>query len=162
MNEAKMNNHPLRVLFLCTGNSARSQMAEVLLRHASRGAVEVSSAGSQPRAEIHPMARRAMQGLYGLDMAGQHPKPLEDFIGRRFDYVITVCDVAAESCPIFPGASEVINWSFEDPAAAEGADEEKQRAFERTAKDLMGRIRLWLSLPNVSRRVRSAAVGDAG
>lgn len=95
-------------------------------------------------------------------MAGQHPKPLEDFIGRRFDYVITVCDVAAESCPIFPGAPEVIHWSFADPAAAEGTDEEKQRVFERTAKDLMGRIRLWLSLSNVSRRVRSAAVGDAG
>lgn len=119
------------------------------------------SAGSRPRSEIHPLAREAMQKLFGLDMAGQQPKPLEDFLGERFDYVITVCDRAAESCPLFPGAPEVIQWSFEDPAAVEGREEEQRRAFERTAKDLMGRIRLWLSLSNVTRRVGAAAVGRA-
>jgi protein-tyrosine-phosphatase len=151
-----VNHQPLRVLFLCTGNSARSQMAEALLRYASHDAVEVSSAGSLPRPEIHPLARRAMRDLYDLDMAGQHPKPLEVFLDSRFDYVITVCDRAAESCPTFPGAPEVIRWSFEDPAAIDGTDEEKHRAFERTAKDLMGRIRLWLSLSSVSRRLGAA------
>jgi protein-tyrosine-phosphatase len=148
-----MNQQPLRVFFLCTGNSARSQMAEALLRPASRGAVKVASAGSQPRAEIHPMARQAMRDLYGLEMAGQRPKSLEDFLGQRFDYVITVCDVAAESCPVFPGAPDVIHWSFEDPAAVEGDEAKRRRAFEQTARDLASRIRIWMALPGVSSRI---------
>lgn len=156
-----MENEPLRVLFLCTGNSARSQMAEALLRQILRGRVEVFSAGSHPRPEIHPMAREVMRSLFGLEMAGQRPKPLDDFVGEPFDYVITVCDKAAESCPAFPGDPERIRWSFEDPAAAEGTEEEKRRAFERTAKDLMGRIRIWLSLPRISARTGGATVGHA-
>jgi arsenate reductase len=151
-----MEKEPLRVLFLCTGNSARSQVGEALLRHISRAQVEVFSAGSQPRPEIHPMARNAVKDLFGLDMAGQHPKPLEQFRGDRFDYVITVCDRAAESCPVLPGDSKRIHWSFEDPAAVEGDDEKKRRAFERTARDMAGRIRLWLSLPAVASRVTAA------
>jgi ArsR family transcriptional regulator, arsenate/arsenite/antimonite-responsive transcriptional repressor / arsenate reductase (thioredoxin) len=126
-----MEKAPLRVLFLCTGNSARSQMGEALLRHMSRGQIDVMSARSRPRLEIHPMARRAMKVLFGLDMAGQRPKPLEAFLGERFDYIITVCDRAAESCPAFPEDPERIRWSFEDPAALEGDEEKKQRAFER-------------------------------
>lgn len=154
-----MDFEPLRVLFICTGNSARSQMAEALLRNISRGKIDVSSAGSLPRPEIHPMARRTVKDLFGLDMEGQHPKPFDEFLGCHFDYVISVCDRAAESCPIFPGDPERIRWSFEDPAAVEGSEEEKRRAFERTAKDLMGRIRLWLSLPGVSARAGVQTVG---
>jgi len=139
--------HPLRVLFLCTGNSARSQIAEALLRQASGGRIEVVSAGTAPKEDIHPMARRAVQDLFGLDMAGQAPKPVEPFVGQQFDYVITVCDHAAETCPVFPGDPERLRWSFPDPAAAAGTPDERQRAFNRTAADLMSRIRLWLSLP---------------
>lgn len=149
-----MDKEPLQVLFLCTGNSARSQIGEALLRHMSRGQVEVVSAGSRPRPAINPFARRAVRDLFGLDMAGQRPKPLENFVGRRFDYVITVCDRAAESCPVFADDPERIHWSFEDPAAVAGGDEEKRRAFEQTAREMASRIRLWMALPAVSSRLR--------
>lgn len=143
----------LRVLFLCTGNSARSQMAEAILRHLSRGAMEVESAGSDPRPRINPFAREAVKKVFGLDMDGQRPKSMNGFLSQRFDYVITVCDRAAEACPNFPGAPEVIRWSLTDPAEATGSEEEKRRTFENSAKDLMQRIRLWLSLPAVAARV---------
>src|SRR5690242_19419579 len=120
---------PLRVLFLCTGNSARSQMAEAMLRYVGKGAIEVESAGTLPQPDIHPMARRAIKKLLDLDLDGQYPKTLDRFLTRDFDYVITVCDRAAESCPVFPGDPERIHWSFEDPAAVIGTDEEKQRTF---------------------------------
>jgi len=148
---------PLRVLFLCTGNSARSQMAEAILRHVGKGAIEVESAGTLPQPDIHPMARRAAKKLLDLDMNGQYPKMLDRFLGQHFDYVITVCDRAAESCPVFPGDPDRIHWSFEDPAAVVGADEEKQRAFDTTATQLLSRIRLWLSLPALRRHLDQAA-----
>lgn len=146
----------LRVLFLCTGNSARSQLAEAILRDAGKGAIDVESAGTSPQPDIHPLARRAAKNLLGLDMAGQHPKTLDRFLGQHFDYVITVCDRAAESCPVFPGDPERIHWSLEDPAAATGTDEQKQRAFDATAKQLLSRIRLWLSLPALRERIGGA------
>jgi arsenate reductase len=152
---------PLRVLFLCTGNSARSQMAETILRHVGKGAIQVESAGTLPQPDIHPMARRAAKKLLDLHMDGQFPKTLDRFLGQDFDYVITVCDRAAESCPLFPGDPERIHWSFEDPAAVVGTDDEKQRAFDATATRLLSRIRLWLSLPALRNRlehVRSAPV----
>ena len=148
--------HPLRVLFLCTGNSARSQMAEAILRHAGKGAIEVESAGTLPQHDIHPMARRAVKKLLDLDMDGQYPKKLDRFLEQGFDYVITVCDRAAESCPVFPGEPERIHWSFEDPAAVNGTDEEKHRAFDRTATQLLSRIRLWLSVPVLRNRLDRA------
>jgi protein-tyrosine-phosphatase len=147
---------PLRVLFLCTGNSARSQMAEAILRHAGKGAIEVESAGTRPQPDIHPMARRAAKKLLDLDMDGQYPKTLDCVLERDFDYVITVCDRAAESCPVFPGDPERIHWSLEDPAAVVGADDEKQRAFDATATQLLSRIRLWLSLPALRGRLEHA------
>ena len=150
-------NQPLRVLFLCTGNSARSQMAEAILRHVGKGAIEVESAGTLPQADIHPMARRAAKKLLDLDMNGQYPKALDRFLGQDFDYVITVCDRAAESCPVFPGDPERIHWSFEDPAAVGGTDDEKQRAFDATATQLLSRIRLWLSLPALRTRLEGAS-----
>jgi protein-tyrosine-phosphatase len=128
-------------------------MGEALLRNMSRGKVEAASAGTEPRAEVHSMARRAVKDLFGLDMVGQRPKPLEEVLGRRFDYVITVCDRAAESCPTFPGGAERIHWSFADPATVEGDEATRRRAFERTAREMANRIRLWMSMPAVASRM---------
>jgi ArsR family transcriptional regulator, arsenate/arsenite/antimonite-responsive transcriptional repressor / arsenate reductase (thioredoxin) len=145
----------LRVLILCTGNSARSQMAEAILRHVSRGRIDVESAGSVPQPEIHPMARDAIQRIVHLDMSGQFPKMLDRFLGQHFDYVITVCDRAAETCPVFPGAPERVHWSYEDPAAVVGPDPDKQRAFDATAQHLLSQIRLWVSLPEVRQKIEA-------
>src|SRR5689334_10044729 len=101
------------------------------------------------------MARTAVRTQFGLDMAGQFPKALDRFLNQHFDYVITVCDNAAERCPVFPGSAERIHWSLEDPTAATGTDEQRQRAFDDTARDLSSRLRLWLSLSSV--RVPNAA-----
>jgi arsenate reductase len=136
-------------------------MGEALLRQLSHGQVEVFSAGGEPRPEIHPLARQTLRQLFRLEMTGQYPKPLDSFLGQRLDYVISVCDRADRSCPIFPGDTERIHWSFEDPAAVQGTEDEKRRAFERTAKDLMGRIRIWMALPGVSSRIGAASVGPA-
>jgi protein-tyrosine-phosphatase len=132
-------------------------MAEAILRHLTRGTADVQSAGSDPRPEINPLARDAVRRLFRLDMAGQHPKPVSALAGRHFDYVITVCDRAAEACPTFPGAREIIRWSLPDPAEATGSEEESRRAFENSARDLMRRIRLWLALPAVARSIPPAA-----
>ena len=136
----------MTVLFLCTGNSARSQMAEALLRQLSEGRIEVHSAGTRPQPEIHPMARVTMKSRFGLDMASQFPKPLDRYLGQPFDHVITVCDNAAESCPVFPGTPSRIHWSLPDPAAAAGTPAEQQRAFDRTADEIARRLKGWLQL----------------
>jgi arsenate reductase len=148
-----MTDTRLRILFLCTGNSARSQMAEAVARHLSGGLIDVESAGTAPQPDIHPMARQAVKSLYGLSMDGQHPKLVGPLVGRHFDYIITVCDRAAETCPVFPGQTERIHWGYADPAAATGSDEDKQRAFDDTARNLAARIRLWLALPVVNNRL---------
>jgi arsenate reductase len=141
----------LRVLFLCTGNSARSQMAEAVLRQMSHGDIEVESAGSDPESQIHPMAREALAKI-GVDVGHQHPKSWNQFLGQTFDYVITVCDRSAERCPVFPGDPERIHWSFDDPAAVLGSSEHCQRAFDQVASQLVHRVRIWLALPSVSGR----------
>ena len=151
-----MTEQRLSVLFLCTGNSARSQMAEAILRALSQDRIEVASAGTAPQVEIHPMARQAVRTLLNLDMAGQHPKRLDRFLDRDFDYVITVCDRAAETCPVFPGDPERIHWSYEDPAAVVGTEEEQQRAFDTTAKQMLARMRTWLALPSLRSRVEQS------
>jgi protein-tyrosine-phosphatase len=145
----------LRVLFICTGNSARSQIAEALLRQLSRGRIDVFSAGSSPRPEIHPMARLVLQEVYGIDASAQHPKSWDRYLKESFDFIITVCDRAAESCPAFPGDPERIRWSFPDPAEVAGRKEQQRHAFQRTASEMASRLRIWLSLP----RLR-AALGD--
>ena len=151
-----MTTHRPSVLILCTGNSARSQMAEAILRHLARGRLEVASAGTAPQPEIHPMARQAVKTLLDLDMAGQYPKRLDQFIGQDIDYVITVCDRAAETCPVFPGHPQRLHWSYPDPAAAAGSDEDRQQAFNRTAGDLLSRMKTWLSLPAVGAAMENA------
>lgn len=133
---------PVRVLFLCTHNSARSQMAEGLLRALGGKRVEVFSAGSEPTS-IHPLAIKAMS-TRGVDLRTHRSKHLKEFLGEDFDYVITVCDRVRESCPVFPGDPEQIHWSFPDPAAVEGKLETQERAFEDTARELTNRIQYLL------------------
>ena len=126
------------VLFLCTGNSARSQMAEALCERLSGGAVRAASAGSHPK-PLHRNAVRVMRER-GIDLAGRRPKHLSEFSDRRFDYVISLCDRVREVCPEFPGGPESIHWSIPDPAREPGNDEETLAAFERTAAELSTRI----------------------
>ncbi len=147
---------PLRVLFLCTGNSARSQMAEALLRQLSRNRIEVYSAGSVPQHEVHPIAKAVLEQKYNIDTTDLHPKSMNVFLRERFDFVITVCDRAAESCPVFPGDPERIHWSFEDPAAVP-QPEAQRRAFEHVADGLVGRMRIWMSVPAIRERVEAAS-----
>ncbi len=132
----------IRVLFLCTGNSARSQIAEALLRHVGKDRVEVFSAGTKPRDAIHPMAVKVMADHH-IDISSQHPKDVEQFAGQKFDYVITVCDRAKESCPVIPGA-EMIHWTFPDPADA--PPEKSERAFRDVLAGLRRRIDLFLTV----------------
>jgi protein-tyrosine-phosphatase/DNA-binding transcriptional ArsR family regulator len=127
-----------RVLFLCTGNSARSQIAEALAEQLSEGAVEAVSAGSHPK-PVHPNAVRVMRRR-GLELSGRRSKHLSEFAGQRFDYVISLCDRVREICPEFPGAPELIHWSVPDPGREPGSDEETLPAFERTATELCTRV----------------------
>jgi ArsR family transcriptional regulator, arsenate/arsenite/antimonite-responsive transcriptional repressor / arsenate reductase (thioredoxin) len=129
----------VRVLFLCTGNSSRSQIAEALARSRSGGRIEAHSAGSRPR-PLHPCAVQVMAGR-GIDLSGHRPKHLDEFAGQHFDYVITVCDKVREICPEFPGQPETVHWSIPDPAAAGDAAAAGCPAFERTAADLDTRIK---------------------
>jgi arsenate reductase len=138
-----------RVLILCTGNSARSQMAEGLLRELAGAQFDVFSAGSTPSV-VNPFAIQAMHER-GIDISGQRSKHLNAFIRQQFDYVITVCDEAAETCPVFPGRAERIHWNFPDPAAVKGSNEEILRAFQQTRDALEIQLRQWLSqMPQTS------------
>lgn len=140
---------PTKVLFLCTHNSARSQLAEALMRHYGGNTVEVYSAGSSP-SKIHPDAVWVMAAM-GVDISGQRSKSLDEFVGQQFDYIVTVCDKVREICPYFPGDPEQIHWSFSDPAAIEG-EEERLAAFRRTAQELTIRLRFLLGLIENERR----------
>jgi protein-tyrosine-phosphatase len=131
-----------RVLFICTHNSARSQMAEGLLRHLSAGRLEVLSAGSHPT-RVHPGAIRAMDKL-GVDIRAQTPRHVQDYAGQSFDYVITVCDRAREVCPAFPGIGQQLHWGFPDPTAITD-DAARDEAFARTAQRLKSRIEYFLT-----------------
>ncbi len=127
-----------RVLFLCTGNSARSQMAEAFLEDLSAGTVAAASAGSHPK-RLHPNAVRAMRA-YGIDISGRQAKHLDTFAGQRFGYVISLCDRVREVCPEFPWSPEAIHWSIPDPSAAGGSDKETYPVFRQVATDLRIRI----------------------
>jgi protein-tyrosine-phosphatase len=129
---------PVRVLFACSGNSARSQMAEALARRMSGGAIEAVSAGSRPKA-LHPNAVKVMAEDYGLDIASQAPKHLDVYEGQRFDWVISLCDRVREVCPEFPGAPETIHWSLPNPATGE-PDDVTYPLFRQTAAELETRI----------------------
>lgn len=133
---------PLRVLFLCTHNSARSQMAEALLRELGAGRFATCSAGTEVT-RVHPLAVRALAEV-GIDIAGARSKHLSEYLGQDFDYVVTVCDSAAESCPVFPGTPARIHWSFPDPSAATGTEEERFRAFQRVRDDITHALEAWV------------------
>ncbi len=132
-----------RVLFLCTGNIARSQMAEALIGHLSNTAVVAFSAGSHPK-RLHSNAVRVMRER-GIDIDGKRVKHLSEFAAQRFNYVISLCDKVREVCPEFPGQPETIHWSLPDPASEGGSDEETYSAFQRTAVELETRIRFLLA-----------------
>lgn len=135
---------PIRVLFLCTENSARSQIAEALMRHLSNGKVEACSAGSHP-SRIHPYALGVL-AHQGIDTGQLRPKHFDEFRGQSFDRIITLCDRVLEVCPTFPGDPERIHWSFPNPAALEGTEDERYHAFEQVGHQLTIRIRLLLIL----------------
>lgn len=129
---------PLRVLFVCTGNSARSIMAEALLRKHGGDAFEVFSAGTEPRG-INPLTIRMLEEA-GLPTRDLSSKSVNEFLGQQFDYVITVCDNARQSCPVFPGSHQGFHWGYEDPAEATGTDEERLAVFRRVFTQLGVRI----------------------
>ncbi len=128
-----------RVLILCTGNSARSQMAEGLFRQALGDRFEVYSAGPHPTA-VRPEAIEVMREM-DIDISGHRSKSVDEFIGLEFRYVITVCDNAKQSCPSFPGRAECLHWSFPDPAVAQGGENERREAFRRVRDQIAERIR---------------------
>ena len=128
----------MRVLILCTGNSARSHMAEGLLRHDAGNVYEVFSAGTKP-SHVRPEAIAVMREV-GIDISGHRSKSVDEFAGQEFDYVITVCDNAKRSCPVFPAKTKRIHWSIEDPAAARGSGEGVLAVFRRVRDELRARL----------------------
>ena len=136
----------MKVLFLCTGNSARSILAEYLLRRLDPR-FQTYSAGSNPKGQVHPLTVQVLREIYKIDASDARSKSWEELQAVGFDYVITVCDNARESCPIWPGQPIVAHWGMEDPAAVEGTEEEKLRAFRETARVLHRRLDLFRSLP---------------
>jgi arsenate reductase (thioredoxin) len=139
--EVTMN--PLRVLILCTANSARSQMAEGLLRHLAGERLNVFSAGAKP-SSVNPFAIAAMQQR-GIDISHHRSKSLNEFLRQPFDYILTVCDSAAEACPVFPGKAKRFHQDFPDPAAVEGSDKEKLAAFVQVRDALETWLHEWLA-----------------
>ena len=132
-----------RVLFLCTHNSARSQMAEGLLRALGVERFEVASAGTDA-ARVHPLAIRVMDEV-GIDLSAHRAKSVDTLLDRPWDYVITVCDSANERCPLFPGRTTRLHWSFDDPSRATGTDDERLATFRRVRDQIGARLRSWLA-----------------
>jgi protein-tyrosine-phosphatase len=143
---------PIRVLFVCTGNAARSQMAEALLRQLGGGAFEVFSAGTNPR-RISPNTVRVLDEA-GIDATGARSKSVREFIGGSFDYVVTVCDDARESCPRIPGARTTLHWSIPDPSLAEAAGQDALGVFRRTLADIRARVKELIPLAVADRDAR--------
>ncbi|MBF6605753.1 MAG: MerR family transcriptional regulator [Chloroflexi bacterium] len=150
-----MSDQPIRVLFVCTGNSARSQIAEALLGRIGGPDFAVFSAGTEPRV-VNPYAIRVLAES-GIDWSGARSKSVDEFLEERFDYVVTVCDRARESCPVFPGRYNALHWGLDDPAEVDGTDAERLAAFRRTNLELVGRIRPFVELAR--RAAGRSAVG---
>jgi len=139
----------LKILFLCTGNSARSILGEYLLRARDPRRFETYSAGSNPKGQVHPLALRLLKEVYGIDandLSSARSKSWEEYRDIKFDFVITVCDHAKESCPVFPGQPAAIHWSLPDPADFEGPEEEHYALFREVGDDLARRIELFCDL----------------
>jgi arsenate reductase len=152
MSETGATRDPIRVLFVCTGNSARSIMAESLLRKHGGADFEVFSAGTHPKG-INPLTVRTLEDA-GLPTKGLSSKSVSEFLGQRFDYVITVCDQARQACPVFPGSHQSFHWGYEDPAEATGTDDERMATFRSVFTQLGLRINEFVM---VARRARSEA-----
>jgi protein-tyrosine-phosphatase/DNA-binding transcriptional ArsR family regulator len=131
----------ITVLFVCTGNSVRSPIAEALLRHRTADQVAVTSAGSRPKSRLHPNTIQVLRETFGIDISGQRPQHLDALAGRMFDHVITLCDRARETCPEFPHHPRRVHWSIPDPATADDTDQANYPVFQRTAADIDTRIR---------------------
>lgn len=134
-----------RILVLCTGNSCRSQMAEGFLRQAGGDRWEVHSAGTHPT-HVNPLAIDAMAEV-GVDISEHRSKSIDEFVGQPFDYVITVCDRAAEACPTFPGGGRRLHWPFEDPAEARGTEQQIRASFARIRDQIADRVRRFAAEP---------------
>jgi arsenate reductase len=153
-----VSGRPIRVLFVCTHNSARSQMAEVLLRRRGGEAFEVHSAGTEV-SQVNPLTLRVLSET-GFDVAGLRSKSVKEFLGQRFDYVITVCDRARESCPVFPGSGESLHWGYDDPSEAEGTEDERTGAFRHVFAQISERIGLFVPIALKAHGLSLAGVTD--
>ncbi|WP_187669642.1 arsenate reductase ArsC [Zestomonas carbonaria] len=162
-----MTDTTYNVLFLCTGNSARSILAEGILNHLGSGRFRAWSAGSHPRGEVHPLALATLERLH-LPSAGYRSKSWDEFVepgAPRFDFIFTVCDNAVgEACPLWPGKPVTAHWGVPDPATAEGSEEQQRQAFLNAAVALRRRIELFLSLPldRLDAMARQQALRDIG
>lgn len=155
---------PFRVLFLCTGNSARSQIAEAILNRLGAGRFVAESAGSQPAPRVNPLAIEALRES-GIAWAGHPPRGLDGLMDKDWDFVITVCDKAKEACPIFPGQPVVAHWGMPDPADVQGDEARKRAAFFETVTLASRRITLLLALPTeklakLALEARVRAIGE--
>ena len=139
---------PYKVLILCTGNSARSIIGEYLLNALGHGRFQACSAGAKPTGQVNPLALWVLRDRYGIDASGARSKSWDEFQAVELDFVITVCDHARESCPVWPGHPVVAHWGSPDPAAVAGTEEQKQRAFVQVASQLHQRISLLCALPD--------------
>ena len=151
-----MSDAPIRILFVCTGNSARSVMAEALVRTKGGDAFEVQSAGTDPRG-INPLTLRVLAEA-GIDASWARSKSVSEYLGQQFDYVVTVCDEARQVCPVFPGVHESLHWGYEDPAEAEGPEDERLAVFRRVFVQVGERISQFIPLALRQQRERQEAV----
>ena len=147
---AEQARRPIRVLFVCTANSARSIMGETLLRHHGGSDFEVHSAGTAPKG-INPLTVRVL-GEIGIDVSSARSKSVDEFLGQSFDYVITVCDQARQACPVFPGSHRSLHWGYDDPAAAEGGEAERLKVFRSVCTQMSSRIAQFVV---IARRARA-------
>ncbi len=155
---------PYKFLFLCTGNSARSIIGEYLLRRLGGSRFQVYSAGSFPTGKVNPLAVQVLQDIYNIDASEARSKSWEEFKDVEFDFVVTVCDNARETCPVWPGQPIVAHWSSPDPAAVEGTQSEKYQVFEEVASQINRRLQLLTSLPldKLDRLELAAAIQEIG
>ncbi len=140
-------NAPYKILFLCTGNSARSIMAEYLMKRLGKLNFDSYSAGSHPSGKVNPFALKTLREIYKIEADDARSKSWDEFKDVKFDFVITVCDNARESCPVWPGQPIIAHWGSKDPAAVEGSDEDKERAFRLIAQEIYRRLDIFTNLP---------------
>lgn len=158
---------PLEALFLCTGNSSRSIMAEYLLRERGKGGFETFSAGAHPKGVVNPYTLRVLKEVYQIDASGARSKSVDEYLGRPFDFVITVCDNARETCPIWPARTVVAHWSSPDPALFQGNDHDTFDYFLKVALQIKRRVDLLCALPLIAldhdrRKRASMDIGEQG